>query len=168
MPADPYSSLSASLGSSVGSGLRDILGTLIQRQRTQPALQAMGMGQQQANALGGLDPRMLSIMLGQMGRRGQSPRQLQQTMSGLVGLGYSPEEAMQLSMLPPQILTAAFRSRGFLPGKMDVAKGEKLSKTKTTMKSKKLTNKVVDHFLKKSGGDPTKARALAKKAGYKV
>jgi len=171
----PSSSRTGKLAESMGSSLGQLLNMMTRQKlegfhkqeradKTASGLMSLGVPQEIASNVSHM-PDMLQKMFFQkhfgMGRSaGKSNVELEQSLRGLTGLGYSPEEAMQLAQLPNSVLTAAFKSRGFMPGS---------AKSKQPMpKLKKLSNKVIDSFLSKANGDPVKAKELARLAGYKV
>lgn len=175
------------LGKSLGQGLEKGLSTLAQlklrdihqrqqeswmdRQRAKQikenerGLAAMfpDVEPERIGELANLGPELLKHLLSPRGlmrqKLGGAADELIGTRSAMNRIRPTEDAMMEnLGMISPQAMVAPQRLVSPVQAKAPVTKARK----------KKLSNKLVDFFLKKTGNDPKKAREMAIAAGYQV
>lgn len=173
----------------LGGAIRGLLQGAIQRNQQSNLnnlFLSQGYAPEQAGALSQLNPQLLPVLLRSMGaasgaqrgmQKGVSPQNIQRRTIGLLGEGYSMEEASLLAHLEPQLLASYQKNRvgneQLSEDALNYIASHKREAVRRSITPKQgtnpdLTQEALNYFVEEANGNKVKALKLAKKAGYKI
>lgn len=176
---DPYRTAGGALTQGMSGALKGILNGMIQQraqQQKQAAYEASGFSPEQSAQYAAMDPKSLNALFHGMEAKQKGSSQ-ENMMIGLLGAGYSPEEAMLLSHLNPASISSIIKNRTEPIGMGDTMKNL-IAQYQSEMRAKKyavpkgktrdLDQDALNYFVEMARGNKQKAISLAQKSGYKI